>query len=170
MVALILSLLFMWANTVRGVANPISVLSAVLLGNQTSSNAPGTYRDGGWQGQIGTTFFQLYADTQHCDVNNAGSTCEGLTFRPNTIALSTSNPQVVTDYTTPFPSTFCDPGVANYRIHPTTIVSLSSTTGVVWYSNISSDTTLDINGASIGSGVAIVSYSGSGPPTCTVLP
>jgi hypothetical protein len=167
MVLLIISLIFI--SAVQAASNPISVQSAVLLGNQTSGNDDGTYRDGGWEGQIGTTFFQLYADTQNCDVNDAATNCQGLTFRPNTIALSTPDPEIVTDYVTPFPATFCDPNTPGYRIHPTNIVSLSSTTGVVWYSNISTDNTVDINGASVGSGVATISWSGSGSPTCTVF-
>lgn len=154
---------------VAAAANPISVASSVVLGNQTSRNAPGTYRDGGWEGKIGSTYFQLYADTQNCAVGNAASNCQGLTFRANSIALQTTNPQVVTDHATPYPNVFCEAGVDGYRLHPTTIVSLSATTGVAWYSNISYDTSVDLNGASIGSGLAIISWSGSGTPTCTVI-
>jgi hypothetical protein len=40
--------------------NPISLASVVVLGNQTSSNDPGTYRDAGYEGQIGNTYFQVY--------------------------------------------------------------------------------------------------------------
>ena len=35
------------AQLALAVTNPISVQSAVILGNQTSSNDPGIYRDGG---------------------------------------------------------------------------------------------------------------------------
>jgi hypothetical protein len=152
------------------VTNPISVQSAVILGNQTSSNDPGTYRDGGWESQIGSTYFQFYADTEHCDTNNAATNCQLSTFRPNTLALSTSNPQSVTDFVTPYPAAVCDPGVSGYRIHLTNIVSLSSTTGFAFYSNISSDKSQDIDGATVGSGVATITYTGSGSPTCSVTP
>jgi len=154
------------------VTNPISIQSTVILGNQTSSNNPGTYHDGGWESQIGSkiTYFQFYADTEHCDTNNAATNCQLSTFRPNTLALSTSNPQSVTDFITPYPAAVCDPGVSGYRIHLTNIVSLSSTTGFTFYSNISSDTSVDINGATVGSGVATITYTGSGSPTCSVTP
>jgi hypothetical protein len=152
------------------VTNPISVQSAVILGNQTSSNDPGTYRDGGWESQIGSTYFQFYADTEHCDTNNAATNCQLSTFCPNTLALSTSSPQSVTDFVTPYPAAVCDPGVSGYRIHLTNIVSLSSTTGFAFYSNTSSDKSQDIDGATVGSGVATITYTGSGSPTCSVTP
>jgi hypothetical protein len=40
--------------------NPISLASVVVLGNQTSGNDPGTYRDAGYEGQIGNTYLQVY--------------------------------------------------------------------------------------------------------------
>jgi hypothetical protein len=40
--------------------NVIQIASAQLLGNQTSSNDPGTYRDAGYESQIGNTYFQFY--------------------------------------------------------------------------------------------------------------
>jgi hypothetical protein len=40
--------------------NVIQIASAQLLGNQTSSNDPGTYRDAGFESQIGNTYFQFY--------------------------------------------------------------------------------------------------------------
>jgi len=40
--------------------NVIQIASAQFLGNQTSSNDPGTYRDAGYEAQIGNTYFQLY--------------------------------------------------------------------------------------------------------------
>lgn len=156
---------------VRGASNPISVQSAVILGNQTSGNDPATYRDGGWEGQVGSTYFQVYADTLHCaDANNAASACDLSTFRENTVALSSSNPQVVTDFVSPYPATLCASSKSGYRLHLTNIIPLTSTTGFVFYSNISSDTSQDIDGAEVGSGVAIITYSGSGSPTCAVLP
>lgn len=45
--------------------NPISLASSVLLGNQTSSNDPGTYRDGGWEGEIGSNIFRVYGMTKN---------------------------------------------------------------------------------------------------------
>jgi hypothetical protein len=164
-----IALLFL-AETVLAATNPISISSAVILGNQTSTNDPGTYRDGGWESQIGSYYFQFYADTEHCDTNNAATDCQLSTFRANTLALSTSNPQQVTDFDTPYPDLLCDTGVSGYRLHLTNIVSLSSTQGFALYMNISSDTSKDIDGEPVGSGVATITYSGSGKPSCSVTP
>ncbi|CZR62678.1 uncharacterized protein PAC_12575 [Phialocephala subalpina] len=158
------------SQAILAVSNPISIESAVVLGNQTSSNDPGTYRDGGWESQIGNTYFQFYADTLHCDVNNAANNCELSTFHANTLALSTSNPQVVTEFVTPYPAAVCDAGASGYRLHLTNIISLSSTTGFAFYVNISSDTSVDIDGEPVGSGVATITYTGSGQPSCSVTP
>jgi hypothetical protein len=38
------------------VTHPISIKSAVILGDQTSSNNPGTYRDGGWRPKLEMLF------------------------------------------------------------------------------------------------------------------
>ncbi|KAF2149091.1 hypothetical protein K461DRAFT_282559 [Myriangium duriaei CBS 260.36] len=104
----------------------------------------------------------------HCDANNAASNCLGATFRANTLAISTSSPVSVTDFASPYPAQLCNSPVNGYRLHLTNIVSLSSTTGVAWYANVSSDTTNDIDGAVVGSGVVTITYSGSGSPSCTV--
>lgn len=160
-----------FTTRVLSATNPISVQSAVLLGNQTSGNDPATYRDGGWEGNIGSTYFQVYADTLHCaDPNNAASACDSSTFRQNSVALSTSNPQVVTDFASPDPGTLCSSPTSGYRLHLTNIIPLTTTTGFAFYANISSDTSADIDGAEVGSGIATITYSGSGTPTCTVSP
>jgi hypothetical protein len=163
------------ANTTASanITNPISVKSAEIIGNHTSGNDVGTYRDGGWQGQIGDTYFQVYADTLHCTgaIDSTSSNCENSAFRPNSLALSTEDPLVVTDFATPLPATLCESPVSGYRLHLTDMISLSNTTGVVFYSNISNDRAIDLDGAEIGSGIGIVTYKGSGSvPTCEVKP
>lgn len=142
----------------------------MILGNQTSSNDPGTYRDAGFESNIGNTFSRLYADTIHCDPADVNLNCNAYAFRAKTIAQSTSNPQVVTGFASPYPSAFCASSVDDYRFHLSNIVSPSSTTGAAYYANISGDTSKDIDGAAIGSEVAMISYSGFGSPKCTILP
>lgn len=151
-------------------SNPISINSTLVLGNQTSSNDPGTYRDGGWESQIGGTYFQFYADTLNCDVINAANDCSNPTFRANTLALSTPDPQVVTDFGTPYPTQLCDAGADGYRLHFTNVISLNETAGLAFYQNISSNTSVDIDGQAVGSGIVTITYTGSGPLNCTVTP
>jgi hypothetical protein len=86
---LIFSLL---AELASAITNLIFIASALVLGNQTGSNDPGTYRDGGWGSQIGSTYLQFYADTQRCDATNAANNWQDLNFCANTLALSTCHP------------------------------------------------------------------------------
>jgi hypothetical protein len=88
-----------------------------------------------------------------------------LTFRANTLALNTSDSQSVTDFVTAYPAQICDAGASGYRLHLTGVVSLSSTTGFVFYANISSDTPQNIDGKPVGSGVATITHTGSGLPS-----
>lgn len=165
-----LTLAFLFSVTLAA-PNAINIASSAFLGNHTSANALGTYRDGGWESQIGSKYFQLYADTQVCDPNPhiAGQDCNPFTFRANTIAEAGATPTEVTDYSTPYPATFCNSPQDGYRLHLTNIVSTGSNTGVAFYANISNDRSKDIDGAEVGSGVVTVSYNGVGSPVCTVV-
>jgi len=148
-------------------SNPISVQSTQLLGNHTS-NVPGVYRDMGYSGTIGNTNFRCFSDTNVGDPTNAA--IQNIA-QPNTFAVSDlSDPSKLKDFGSDRPSIICDTKVKGMRLHTTSLLNLTNTTGMVFYSNISSNVSDDLNGSPLGSGVATITYNGSSIPECDILP
>jgi len=149
--------------------NPIQVKEAKLLGNQ-SSNIANVYRDMGYNWQIGNQNGRTYSDGQVCNDPANVKNCQG--FAANSMAKSDmSDPTKLVDFGTSL-KTICSPNAADAaagnRLHPTSVISLSDTTGVLFYQNIDKNNTVNIDGNTVSSGVAIVTYDGTNPPSCDV--
>jgi len=126
----------------------------------------------GYAGTIGATHFRVFGDTSIGNATNAALT--QVFAAPNSFALSDNmlDPTKVEDFGTHSPPMICNSSVEalRMRLHMTSLVPLNLTTGMVFYSNISMNQSKDFDGAQAGSGVATITYDGSGPPGCKVIP
>lgn len=120
----------------------------------------------GWESQIGSDYYQIYADTMHCASADPSGTC--LFLGSNTIAAASSNPMVVTDMVgTALAAQLCSSGSDVSRLRVTNAIPLGSTTSIAYHSNLSTTATAtSANGAELGAGAVQITYSGSGVPTC----
>lgn len=155
------------ATTTSGPANPVkTATTAQFLGNVTSENS-NSVRDGGWQGQIGSTYINTYADTVPC-TNRSRTNCYGL-IASNTASTPGDDPESYVDVSvTGYNSVqFCPvvkgENISTWAIWLSAVVETGTDTGIVFFTRIHR---AKLPQTIMGGGVATVTFNGS-TPICT---
>ena len=157
------------------VASAVTVQSAVLIGNVTSSNTE-DIRDLGFSGTIGSVSINSYGDTLICGDGSAEDryyqTQPCNLLEANSAAYSTEDPTVITDFNLApdgnaqiFCGYFPDetPSVSGMGITNVITKPGSTTQGILYFLK-DYRPSIDINHI-VGAGVAVVDVSGD-YPTC----
>jgi len=157
-------------------ASAVTIQSAELLGNVTSSNTE-NIRDLGFAGTIGKVTINSYGDTLICGDGSAEDryyqTQPCNLLEANSAAYATDNPQIITDFNLSADGNaqmFCDyfsyeTPASSYGMGITNAIAQpgSDTQGVLYFLKNSRPTGTD---NIVGAGVAVVDVSGD-YPTCT---